>query len=212
MSVSHCVVTQGMNRFLSRNAIRAPSALPPHAACDAARLGHNGGPPFDLSWNAWAWRRAHAKAWQSPGRDIAGLRLRRAERLGLSYRAYTSVLMDRGVHLAGLVLLWDEHTQNYRKAIAAKLATLKDCRIILCSESGVELNELAQPAQDVAYSSAVYANLDDAIRKSAASVGTSTSAFFAVGWTPAHRALAGSLKLGLFVSALEYFGLAFANA
>ena len=26
-------------------------------------IGHNNGPTFDMSWEAWVWRRAAAKAW-----------------------------------------------------------------------------------------------------------------------------------------------------
>lgn len=65
-------------------------------------IGHNGGPPFDApsqGWHGYCWRRAHAKAWKTPPREIALRRLRRAEELGMTYREYTSVILDRGVFL-----------------------------------------------------------------------------------------------------------------
>jgi hypothetical protein len=37
--------------------------------------------------------------WQTPPREIALARLARAEVVGLTYREYTAVLLDRGVHL-----------------------------------------------------------------------------------------------------------------
>lgn len=64
-------------------------------------IGHNGGPPLDphAGWRLFCWRKAHAHAWKAPPREIALRRLARAEELGISYREYTSALLDRGVHL-----------------------------------------------------------------------------------------------------------------
>jgi hypothetical protein len=63
-------------------------------------LGHNGGPPLDpeAGWRHFCWKKAHARAWKTP-REIALARLARAEALGISYREYTAVLLDKGVHL-----------------------------------------------------------------------------------------------------------------
>ncbi len=69
-------------------------------------LGHNGGPPLDadedpgaLSWRGWCWSRAHKKAWKTPPREIALRRLARAEELGITYRAYTLEIKERGKYL-----------------------------------------------------------------------------------------------------------------
>jgi hypothetical protein len=64
-------------------------------------LGHNLGPPLDpeVHWRAFCWKKAHAKAWKAPPREIALARLSRAEALGLTYREYTAMLLDRGIHL-----------------------------------------------------------------------------------------------------------------
>jgi len=69
-----------------------------------AEIGHNGGPPLeeglpDASWASWAWRRAHRRAWKTPPREVALRRLARAEELGMSYRAYTLEILERGRHL-----------------------------------------------------------------------------------------------------------------
>lgn len=69
-----------------------------------ARIGHNNGPPLDVTYKAWLWRRAHARAWKTPPREITMPRLGRAEGLGLSYRDYAAVLLDRGARLAAIVL------------------------------------------------------------------------------------------------------------
>ena len=67
-------------------------------------IGHNNGPTFDMSWEAWVWRRASAKAWKAPKPEVAMLRIKRAERLGITYKELTSALMDSGAYLGAAVL------------------------------------------------------------------------------------------------------------
>lgn len=67
----------------------------------AVGIGHNQGPPLELgmSWTHFCWKKAHAKAWKTPPREIALRRLGRAEALGMTYRDYTAHLLDTGEHL-----------------------------------------------------------------------------------------------------------------
>ena len=67
-------------------------------------IGHNNGPTFDMSWEAWVWRRASAKAWKSPSPEIAKMRVRRAERLGITYKELTASLMNTGANLGAAVM------------------------------------------------------------------------------------------------------------
>lgn len=67
-------------------------------------MGHNNGPTFDMSWGAWVWRRAAAKAWKSPSPEVAKMRVRRAERLGITYKELTAALMNTGANLGAAVL------------------------------------------------------------------------------------------------------------
>ena len=64
--------------------------------------GHNGGPPLkedpDAGWRLYCWKRARKKAWAAPP-EIALRRLARAEELGMSYRAYTLEILERGKYL-----------------------------------------------------------------------------------------------------------------
>jgi hypothetical protein len=71
------------------------------AAVAGFGIGHNGGPPLDrgADWRHFCWKKAHARAWKTPPREIALARLARAETLGMSYRAYTAIVLDSGVHL-----------------------------------------------------------------------------------------------------------------
>ena len=67
-------------------------------------IGHNNGPTFDMSWGAWVWRRATATAWKTPSPEIAKMRIRRAERLGITYKELTAALMSTGVNLGAAVM------------------------------------------------------------------------------------------------------------
>ena len=67
-------------------------------------IGHNGGPSLDMSGAGWIWRQAVAKAWKNPPREIALRRIARATGLGLTYREYTSVLLDTGVHISAALV------------------------------------------------------------------------------------------------------------
>jgi hypothetical protein len=64
-------------------------------------VGHNRGPPLDpgVDWRKFCWKKAHGRAWKTPPREIALARLARAQALDMTYREYTAVLLDRGVHL-----------------------------------------------------------------------------------------------------------------
>lgn len=64
-------------------------------------IGHNAGPPLDpeLDWRSFCWKKAYTRAWKTPPREIALARLTRAQALGMTYRQYTAVLLDKGVHL-----------------------------------------------------------------------------------------------------------------
>ncbi len=70
----------------------------------AAGVGHNRGPPLEEpprggGFVHYCWKCAHRAAWRNPGREIMLRRLKRAEELGMTYRAYTAVILDRGVYL-----------------------------------------------------------------------------------------------------------------
>ncbi len=93
---------------MSRGRGRAVAALGHRdapAPVQRGAIGDNGGPPLDGladadgGWGGWVWRRAHRRAWKTPPPEIALRRLARAEALGLSYRAYTLEIMERGRYL-----------------------------------------------------------------------------------------------------------------
>jgi hypothetical protein len=158
-------------------------------------IGHNGGPPLDMSWTAWNWRRAHAEAWKSPGREIVLMRLRRAEQLGLDYRSYASVLLDRGTRLCGIVVMTSSPLLQRAEQISAKLTSLKDCSVIVSGDHPVLEGFRGASRDELTY----------AIKVAAASAGTSPGAFFMVSTQEADRRAAQNLGIGLFVDAFAYF-------
>jgi hypothetical protein len=82
---------------------------PPEPAANAVPVGHNGGPPLEEEhrpeWgndgigNYFYWKAAHRAAWHNPSPGIVAFRLRKAERLGLTYEEYTLEILERGRHL-----------------------------------------------------------------------------------------------------------------
>jgi hypothetical protein len=79
----------------------SPASSPP--------AGHNHGPPLDEEhtpeWgndgigNYFYWKAAHGAAWKNPSPGIVAFRIRKAERLGLTYEEYTLEILERGRHL-----------------------------------------------------------------------------------------------------------------
>jgi len=81
------------------------AGIPRQISDTPAHFGHNQGPAIarEGSWHSFIWRRARREAWKNPPIEILRLRCRRAASLGLIYRQYTSVLVDRGVHLQAMI-------------------------------------------------------------------------------------------------------------
>ena len=73
-----------------------------------ATAGHNRGPPLEDHTPEWGhdgignhfyWKAAHRAAWHNPSPGIVMFRIRKAERLGLTYQEYTLEILERGRHL-----------------------------------------------------------------------------------------------------------------
>lgn len=89
-----------------------------------ALIGHNGGPPLDdehrPEWGTggvgsyFTWKSARKAALASVSRDVALFRIKRAERLGLTYEEYTIEILDRGRHLQA------SDTERIAEIIAAR--------------------------------------------------------------------------------------------
>ena len=73
-----------------------PATTPLHG------IGHNGGPKWGEGRMGlyMAWKKAHVKAWTDVPQPVVRMRMRRARRLGLTYREYTLEIMERGRHLS----------------------------------------------------------------------------------------------------------------
>lgn len=167
-------------------------------------IGHNGGPPLDLSFSAHAWRKAHRKAWKTPPREIALGRLKRAEAIGLTYRDYASVLMDRGSTLSVVVIAPGVLKAGPAAAVRAKLAAIPGATLFILSEphelldaawldGASEVIRCARPEM----SKAILAALKDRLLPPLAA--------FLVGQSDADQRLCERAGLPLFKPAAEYF-------
>jgi len=85
------------------------AATEPASTDDRIPAGHNGGPPLEdehtPEWgtggigNYFYWKAAHRRAWKNPSPGIVAFRIRKADRLGLTYEEYTLEILERGHHL-----------------------------------------------------------------------------------------------------------------
>jgi len=74
-------------------------------------IGHNRGPsihtpdpaPDPAGMRLYAWRKAHRAAFRAPSVEALKIRTARANALGLTYRDFTLVLLDRGRNLTTLI-------------------------------------------------------------------------------------------------------------
>ena len=86
----------------------ADVAIEPADQANPAPAGHNGGPPLtdahtpewgnDGIGNYFYWKAAHRAA-HNPSPGIVAFRMRKAERIGLTYEEYTLEILERGRHL-----------------------------------------------------------------------------------------------------------------
>ena len=121
-------------------------------------IGHNNGPPLgDISdvggvLRLYYWRKAHKAAWRTPPIEIVKLRYRAAEQLGISYKDYTSILLDRGrrpsaifFDLAGALVrsrnseidTGRDGTVTLMPGVRQKLRRLGDCSVFVITKSAL---------------------------------------------------------------------------
>ncbi|WP_426525366.1 hypothetical protein [Bradyrhizobium sp. McL0615] len=109
---------------------RSPTG--PVSPASSPTAGHNLGPPLDEHTPEWGnngignyfyWKAAHRAAWKNPSPGIVAFRIKKAERLGLTYEEYTLEILERGRHLqvedveriAEVKRARGEHAVNHRK-------------------------------------------------------------------------------------------------
>ncbi|MFC3677013.1 hypothetical protein [Ferrovibrio xuzhouensis] len=190
-----------------------------------AGIGHNGGPPLDMSFRGWAWRRALGKVWETPPREIALRRLARAEKLGLGYRDYTAALLDTGCHLSAAILplhyLLAGAGLQANPHVAAHVARFGGRLLLLVDEAAFgPLDRAARKALAsriaalgiVADLLVLPFRLDEGdrqrgrrLRRLLATKGVQRHEIFMLGSTAADLALARETNLGTFVPLARWF-------
>ena len=93
-------------------------------------IGHNQGPSLLAgSWSGQCWKRARRQVWDNPPIEVIRSRKRRAEELGLSYKQYAGILLDKGVRTEAMVFALTEMPArpSVLAHVSAKLKTLRRC-------------------------------------------------------------------------------------
>lgn len=108
-------------------------------------IGHNNGPPMATRWGKYTWRRAHAKAWETPSPEVVKLRQRRAAELGLTYRQIASIAMELGRTPSAVVFRLDDllvaganrGTPDLRPEAFARLRMLARPRLFVVADTPI---------------------------------------------------------------------------
>lgn len=129
---------------------------------DRAGIGHNQGPSLLAgSWSGYCWTRARREVWDNPPIEVVRRRKRRADELGLTYRQYSGVLLDKGTRTEALVIDLSRLETILHPAplegVAAKLKGLRNCKVLAAVETvGSVLDEINRMAGNVISDCAVY--------------------------------------------------------
>lgn len=192
----------------------------PLAAVVPIGIGHNNGPPMATRWDLHCWRRAQAKVWKSPPREVVQLRLRRAGELGLTYRQLTLLLMDVGrvptaivFAVAGTLIdgvAGDGRALRLLPGVADRLRVLTSPKVFLAAgaegEGTIESLVAASGVRIAGWCAA-----PDAPGRAAALLdllvvhAVSPRATIMIGTAPADRACADRAALAGFFDASPYF-------
>jgi hypothetical protein len=183
---------------------RIPVQLAPYEA-SPLRVGHNRGPALDVSWEAWLWRKAHAQAWKPPRRDIALHRLKRAERLGLDYKSYAGVLMNRGAHLGAAVFLLDGLGADAMAGASERIVAIADCRILVGVADARDADAALSARADAVVAGGDSRALGHAIDRFLLRHELTPGGTFMIGTSSAHLRAAEDAGLALFLWARDYF-------
>jgi phosphoglycolate phosphatase-like HAD superfamily hydrolase len=170
------------------------------------RIGHNGGPelPTLQSWIVHSWRKAHAKAWKTPSIEIVRMRCARARKLGLSYRDYTSVILDRGRHLQAAVFVLAVAEIAGNDHVHKKLLSLRCPVLIITNDPPEKLLRLCPNVVAVA-SYFEGAPNPTTLRETLTSHAISPMETFLVGSREQDSYLAQTAGLAKFIPAERYF-------
>ena len=185
-------------------------------------IGHNNGPPLgDIAdvaglMRRYAWRKAHKAAWRTPPIETVRLRQRAAEALGLSYKDYTAILLDRG-HRPSAIFFGLSGTLMRGGAlmpgVETKLRALRDCALFVLGDGGAQtsLGRVAEICRVTLMPGAAAANVSDivaAIHHALVARRIPPSQAILVGATLEDQECATRAKLARFLWAWAYFGAA----
>ncbi|MEC9346112.1 MAG: hypothetical protein VYB54_07790 [Pseudomonadota bacterium] len=184
-------------------------------------LGHNLGPPLDPGRSSvvLAWRRARDEAWKPPPPEVVRMRMARAAALGLTYREYTAVVMDRGRRLQALLFPLEGTLVQPRRpgfvagrpdrpmpGVEARLRSVACLRriVVAGTEGHAGLVDWVRP-EVVVRTSGTRVGRRDAVLAALRQLGIAPGEVAVIGAHARDRTLAGDIDAGLFVEAADWF-------
>ncbi len=151
--------------------------------------------------------------------EILRLRCRRAASLGLTYRQYTSVLLDRGVHLQAIIFEFGGTLVQMKNGeaqplpgVLEKLGQLTAPRIFVITgdpQAPSMITQLNKYCDDCITDHGIYGDASDAKRTIAdllAKYKLSPAAAVMIGDSDTDYKSAQAAKLAKFIRAGDYFG------
>lgn len=185
-------------------------------------IGHNNGPPLgDIAdvaglMRRYAWRKAHKAAWRTPPIEIVRLRQRAADALGLSYKDYTSILLDcghrpRAIFFGFAGTLVRERDGALMPGVEKKLRALRDCILLVVADDGgqssvARVAEVCRAPLSLANGAVDASNRVAALHQTLVAHRIPPSHAIMVGASLEDQECATRAKIARFFWAWEYFG------
>lgn len=175
-------------------------------------IGHNR-PPKLATWTEFCWAKAQADAWKTPPIEVVRRRVAAATALGLSYRDYTSVLLDRGAYVRAVVfvgrgvLTARTDPSRLNAAATAKLGRIQREKAfaVALSPSAEEAASLDSVGLGEWRAAAGYRDVPATILALLSENGVKPDAAVMIGAAQADRAAAEAAGLAKFLWAEDYF-------
>jgi len=123
--------------------------------------------------------------------------------LGLDYRSYAGVLMNRGTHLGAAIFVLDGLSGGERRHAEERILALSDCRILIASEvqESSSLKERVDLSVEFDGENDLVRHIDRFILAHRLTPGGT----FMVGTVSGHLRVAEDAGLALFLWARDYF-------
>lgn len=185
-------------------------------------MGHNNGPTMEAgeSWRAHCWTKARADLLPTLPLEIVRMRVKRAQEIGMQYRAYATVRAITGRDIVGF--LFSSNALDMRRAPvppsdqkARKLRGIQHCGRMLAThrpvtpEAAKAVLEASGVAIDAAFAAPAFTDawpvMRDQMRDMFRDAGVHPASILMVGETAFEREWSDAGRMAGYLAATEYF-------